>query len=359
MIPVVGFIVVPSLFVLLIFDRFGLNMSSSWSALDELLQWIYAFVTKLTVWQNSLSLDVLRIDHWHVFLVSLLFSFLILSWALLPMKRLIVLLPTLLILAMPKINQLEQGEFLLTTLDVGQGLAVIIETASSVSIFDTGIGFSQSDSAEQVVIPYLRSRGIKQIDQIIVSHGDNDHIGGLNTLLNEFSKVKVLTTSQLSLKSRSFNACYDKKIVQDNVSFTFSPEVSKVGNNSSCVVHISSQFGSALLPGDIERKSEHRLLINFHEYLSSDVLVLPHHGSKTSSTPAFIHQVRPAIGIVSASYFSPHNHPHKSVVRRMRKYDVKLFSTATSGSIQVTFKKGGIHTREYRANNPRFWYSKG
>jgi len=307
-----------------------------------------------------------------------------------------VVLIALICLFLPITTRLKTGEFLVTTLDVGQALAMVIETKNSTTIYDTGNRYPTSDSAVTTILPYLRYRSIKRINHMIISHHDTDHIGGMDSLLaalpieNVWSHQRIYSF-QPSLNPNSrfmqamyrFNQCHQgKSWAIDGVSYEIlSPQARSAirhdaysENNLSCVLRIKSKYGVVLITGDIERSVEHDLvrglglsaglgLIEKPETepilklskLSADVLLLGHHGSKTSSSPAFLDEVKPSLAITSAGFMSRHGHPHKVVIDRLDRREVRHLNTANSGSIQTAFTEEGILTKEYRSSYPRFW----
>ena len=110
-------------------------------------------------------------------------------------------------------------------------------------------------------------------------------------------------------------------------------------NNTSCVLKVTSSYGSVLLPGDIERDAEHYLVEKYKENLSVDTLVVAHHGSRTSSTPVFLNAVNPKHAVISAAYFSPYGHPHRNVQQRLEKYSNEVLSTAVQALFNLFIQK--------------------
>ena len=284
----------------------------------------------------------------------------------------ILFVPLILVFYFGQKPQLKQGEFALINLDVGQGLAVLIETSQYFIIYDTGNDFIDSDSAEHAILPYLRQKPHKTVHTIVISHADKDHIGGLNSLLQKTAETTLLINDLSAVEKQAEPihtnqhqqySCYAKSWQLDGVTFTIFPEISdkQIGglnrNNSSCVLKVISQYGTALLPGDIERTAEHYLVEHYKKKLSADTLLAAHHGSRTSSAPVFLNAVMPKHTIISAAYFNPYGHPHKNVLHRLKKYSGEVFTTARSGSVQFVYSKDGILKREFRALYPHFWYS--
>ena len=252
------------------------------------------------------------------------------------------------------------AEVWLTLLDVGQGLAVVVRTHKHTLVFDTGPRFNQQfDTGKAVVLPYLYSQGIGHINRLVISHGDNDHIGGARSILSEIPADDIIT----SVKDRipgSFLCQAGQHWQWDLVNFQvihpdFDPPESD--NNSSCVLRISSVYGSILLPGDIEAQAEQRLLESSTIVLESDVMVAPHHGSKTSSTDAFLDAVNPDVVLIPAGYRNRYRHPHVSITQRYRRHGIRTYGSAESGAVTVRLSAQGMAISEFRKQNRRYWFN--
>jgi len=263
-------------------------------------------------------------------------------------------------------SDLSSGEYKVTILDVGQGSAAVLQTKHHVMVIDAGAKFSDKlDAGSSVIVPYLRSLGTKSLDYLIVSHGDNDHIGGAQAIIDAYLTVTVLGQDIESLEIEAKQDCYDGLNWQwDGVGFEIlSPEKNNdrslqdiKRNNRSCVLRVSSEFGSVLFPGDAERKVEKRLLALHRKQLASDVLIVPHHGSNTSSSSSFIAAVNPAIAIFSAGYKNRYKLPNKKVLSRYVLKNVKLVDTAKNGAITIQFAKGSeLDIIKYRENAAKYW----
>ena len=215
------------------------------------------------------------------------------------------------------------GEIWISFLDVGQGLAVVAQSAAHTLIYDTGPRFSDSfDAGNGVVLPFLQSRGIRTIDRLIVSHGDNDHAGGLDSLLlalnvKELSLGTDMQTSGFGLPT---SHCLRGQSWQwDGVSFEIlHPDESRYrsSNDNSCVLRISTAGSSVLLTGDVEALAEADLLRVYADQLRSDILLAPHHGSATSSTEMFVKAINPRFVVYSSGYRNQFSHPADVVQAR-------------------------------------------
>jgi competence protein ComEC len=260
---------------------------------------------------------------------------------------------------------LKAGEFQVDFLDVGQGLSVVVRTATRTLLYDTG--FSNDDSfdiGQSVVIPYLRHQGVKQLDHVVLSHDDRDHVGGYQSISNDFSieRLTVMPGSRYLADSGEASACQSGDFWQwDGVEFRFlhpdTPGAMKE-NDRSCVLRISGPGGSVLLAGDIEETAERMLTSRFREGLRADILLAPHHGSATSSSVAFIDRVRPREVVYSVGYRNRFGFPRAVVTERYRAHGAQQLNTAHSGMLRYHFRlQPGDYRREiYRQEQRKIWY---
>jgi len=263
---------------------------------------------------------------------------------------------------------LDDGALRLTVLDVGQGLAVVAKTRNHSLLYDTGPGFTgDSDSGNRIILPYLRAVGIKHLDGIIVSHADSDHSGGAVSILDSLP-VNWLASSipednPIRTHARQSISCYAGQSWEwDGVRFNLlHPDFSSYRNEKlktnarGCVLKITSAFGSALLPADIEKPSEQELLERAWQQLNSDVLIAPHHGSKTSSTEIFLRRVQPKTVIFTVGYRNPFGHPKAEVVRRYEMLGSKIYRSDLDGAVTFDFDSRGVTARPYRPEYRRYW----
>ena len=269
------------------------------------------------------------------------------------------------------ISQPAVGEVWFTLLDVGQGLSAVARTRNHTLVFDSGARFSESfDTGEAVVTPFLRSVGITRLDTLIISHGDNDHIGGAQSILQEMMVTRTLSGVPhhplLSISKSRAEQCINGQTWQwDGVEFlVLSPPAEAVGgenvheNNSSCVLRITTAAGSILLPGDIEKGAERNLLDTQPETLPARILVAPHHGSKTSSTQDFVDAVHPEYILFPVGYRNRYGHPKAEVVARYQALNAQMFDSARHGAI--TFKLGSKELARpdtYRQSGRKYWHA--
>jgi competence protein ComEC len=256
-----------------------------------------------------------------------------------------------------------QGEAWITTFDVGQGLAVMVRTANRTLLYDAGPAFGDADSGGRVVVPELRAIGARGVDLLVLTHQDLDHVGGALTVL-ESVEVQGLASS-LPL-AHPFNAlvaaprrCQAGDAWQwDGVAFAFlhpqAGESAGRGNNQSCVLRIASSGGaSMLLTGDIERPAELSLLRN--PLLKADAMLVPHHGSRTSSTAEFIEAVSPRWAVVPNGYRNRFGHPHPEVLERYRAAGATVLRTDLDGAVHVRLHGVQLRVEAERTRRPRYW----
>ncbi len=247
-----------------------------------------------------------------------------------------------------------------TLLDVGQGLASVVQTAHHVLIFDTETKFSNNfDLGSAVVVPFLRQQGIRKVNVLVISH-DNNHIGDAHAILNTMSVHKIFTSVPERFRRQRVYLCLAGQHWQwDGVSFRFLyPDKSHLhlDNNSSCVLRVSVGKQHLLLTGDIEQPVERFLVAHKAQFLPAQVLVAPHHGSKTSSSLLFLRQVRPRYVLYSVGYLNRFHFPSTSVVSRYQSIGAEAFSTVKSGAITVIIQENKpIKPSGYVEKAPRFW----
>lgn len=236
-----------------------------------------------------------------------------------------------------------------TVLDVGQGLSVLVQTASHTLLYDAGPKYNeQSDAGSRIVVPFLRGEGVVKIDGFIVSHNDIDHSGGMASVLALMPVTWLASSFKEKIEAPETQnklTCFAGQVwVWDNVRFeVLHPTIEgyddlKVSdNNRSCVLKATSQAGSILLTGDIEKEAESALLNTMPEKLKSDVLTVPHHGSKTSSTSAFIAAVAPNISVFTAGYLNRFGHPKPLILERYQSFGRTIQRSDYDGAIQIDF----------------------
>lgn len=266
---------------------------------------------------------------------------------------------------------LPEGAFRLTVLDVGQGLSAIVETRDHTLVYDTGPQFNETaDAGNRIVAPFLRASALR-IDGLVVSHQDLDHSGGALSLLDA-APVGWLASSlpadhpiaRRAARTRPPIACRaGQSWTWNGVRFDvlhpgdeeYADAYTKT-NDRSCVVRVASAHASVLLTGDIEARTEARLVRERAATLRSDVIVVPHHGSRTSSTLAFIRAVSPSVALVACGYRNRFNHPRADIVARYTTRGVSVRRTDLEGSLRMRFDGPAMPAVEAaRTTRGRYW----
>ncbi len=250
-------------------------------------------------------------------------------------------------------------------LDVGQGLAVLTRSQDRALLYDTGAAFRNGGSmAESVILPFLVYLGSEKIDRVVISHGDNDHAGGLNVLLDSVPISTIFLGETDGRLARRETMCTAGDEWQENgIRYQFLYPIvggQREGNDASCVLAVSAGAYRMLITGDIEAQGE-ATLVREDANLSADVVIVPHHGSLTSSSPAFVNRARPALAIASAAYGNHWGLPKERVVKRWQGAGATFLSTAESGAVSFRMcgKSGLSRITLARDAQRRFWYDTG
>jgi competence protein ComEC len=216
-------------------------------------------------------------------------------------------------------------------------------------------------AADAVIIPFLKHQNIAHPDLLVVSHGDRDHIGGSKALLTKYPGLRVLTSVEEEIFHSNVDKCVAGQRWQwDGVDFEIlSPSHPEdyQGNNSSCVLKVSNDQHSILLAGDIEQATESRLTRTLIDKLSAKLLIVPHHGSKTSSYLNFIDKVSPEIAVFPVGYRNRFGFPKQDIISRYESRQVKILNTARDGALLFRFDDQQMIFNRYRHDNQRFWTS--
>jgi len=235
----------------------------------------------------------------------------------------------------------KRGELWITVLDVGQGLSAVLETAHHVLVYDTGPRVADGfDAGRSVIDPFLQTRGIQYISMLMISHGDNDHSGGSVWLVRHMPVRQITTSIPNSLWPHSMQpvqSCSQGQQWQwDGVKFeVLWPPNNQLyqDNNSSCVLRASTGDHSVLLTGDIESPVEADL-VRQKAPISAEILLAPHHGSRTSSSLPFVQRVHPRYVIMSVGYHNRYRLPASSVQQRYKMLGAQILRTDELGAIQ-------------------------
>ena len=255
------------------------------------------------------------------------------------------------------------SDFLLrmTVLDVGQGTAVVLETPGETWLYDTGPQFSdQFDAGSRIVAPYLRSRGVKNLN-LMVSHGDMDHAGGAEGIVAAFPIDRFLYGEPLPAfpdRGQPCRAGQTWRQGQITWKVLWPRDSSSSGNNASCTLLLTVPMESGevrlLLPGDIDRHVEGQLLADLQGQV--DWVLAPHHGSNSSSSMIFVQQLAARHVVFSAGFNNRYGHPHPRVVQRWNTVGAELYATATDGALVFTWRSEGLNVERVRHAQARLWH---
>jgi competence protein ComEC len=300
----------------------------------------------------------------------------------LPWRLRVLGLPLVLPLLLPQVDRPPPGRFETVVVDVGQGTAVLVRTAGHLLLYDAGPQYTpEADAGQRVLLPLLRARGERAVDLLVLSHRDLDHVGGAASLM------KALPVRQLSSSLETFHPLramlpdhqrcdagqrWDWDGVRFEMLHPLSAEHPPPGllparpNALSCVLRVSDAEGrSLLLTGDIEAAQEAALVARAaagpdpalqSPVLKSEVLLVPHHGSRTSSTPAFLEAVAPRVALVQAAYRSRFGHPAPDVVARYEARGIEVLRTDRCGA--WSWRSDEAQGRCERAERPRYWMTR-
>jgi competence protein ComEC len=274
------------------------------------------------------------------------------------------------------------GEFRAYVLDIGQGTSVLIETASHKLLYDTGpIQGKKDDAGQRVILPFLRGKGINQINHMVISHSDSDHIGGAATLLKEIKfdfmlgSLPINNPLLLDLKRRGIPSVpcrYGQQWSWDGVDFLiwhpqeetlFEDKHPHKPNEMSCVLEVRNQNHSLWLTGDIEKQGEAELVARLTGNKLRDlegrklIFMAPHHGSKTSSSRELLSKLNPDEAFAQNGYRNRYGHPHPTVIARYADLDIPFYQTPLTGMQEWTFFKDAYsRVLFWRGENIRLWH---
>ncbi len=380
LLPVFGLLLVPlNLLALILAPMTEPLALIIWQFLDALLSYCLVYLQTLSAYayspQGQWALQDIPGQPLVVQVLALLAVLIILLPRGVPLRwmGLLMLLP----LFIHKQQTLNRGDLAFTVLDVGQGLSVVVETLQHQLVYDVGAKFSpEFDMADTVLLPYLRHRGINQLNKVVLSHNDNDHAGswavlrakmdvdrlyyGESSTLEEFP---YSSTGKVAISQHSTaHSCHQNQSWQwDGVNFDFmSTDLQSLaeGNNASCVLRVTAGDAVFLLPGDIDQQVERQLLNTYGtQTLQASVLVAPHHGSQTSSSWAFVKAVSAEHVVFSSGYQNQFAHPRTEVLTRYKLLGSQTYTTSKTGAVSFMVLDGNLQRpKQYRLQHRRYWF---
>jgi competence protein ComEC len=288
----------------------------------------------------------------------------------LPWRVRALALPLMLPLFLPALPRPAEGAMHVTVVDVGQGSAVLVRTREHLLVHDAGPQYSRdSEAGTRVLLPLLRAEATRRIDMLMLSHRDSDHVGGAAALLAALPVAGLSSSLEAAHPLRSAPVPHTRcevgqHWVWDGVSFTvlhpraedYERPAAKP-NAMSCVLRVvDAQGRSLLITGDIEAEQEQRLVLDHAGALASSVLVVPHHGSKTSSTPDFLDAVAPQLAVVQAGFRNRFGHPAAPVMARYAERGVSVMRTDACGAWTWRPVDGKAAAHCERDDRARYWH---
>jgi len=271
-------------------------------------------------------------------------------------------------LAFPPAHAPSSGTFRVTALDIGQGSSIVIETARHTLLFDAGPGPESTHAGERIVVPYLFAHGLTTLDTLMISHADSDHSGGAPAVLDSIHVRQFLASlkpkeplwaSARAQHSDALRCVAGQRWQWDGVAFDVlwpdpGPLAAKP-NATSCVLKVTAASGrSALFAADIEADVERQLLQRDAAALRADVLLVPHHGSKTSSTEPFLDAVQPRVAVFQVGYLNRFHHPHPTVFERYRMRHIELSRSDEDGAARMELSFD-VSIERFRQTHARYW----
>jgi competence protein ComEC len=266
-------------------------------------------------------------------------------------------------LFVPSVPSPPAGALRLTVLDVGQGLSATVRTTHHTLLYDTGPAFGPDFNAgAAVVIPWLRQAGVRQIDLLVQSHGDADHIGGLASVRQAIPVRRILTSVPARIPGPDVLSCRAGQSWNwDGFRFEIlHPDAGDVfeENDASCVLRVSNGRAAVLLPGDVEAGAEARLVQRYGTRLRAGIIVVPHHGSRTSSTEKLVAMVDPRYAVHAAGYRNRYGFPKQDIMSRYRQHGAINLDTGRYGALEFVVDDAGVHVSAQRVPPRRFWHTR-
>lgn len=240
-------------------------------------------------------------------------------------------------------------------LDVGQGTAGIVGYRGEALLIDSGPGYQGAHQGANIIQPFLRKRGLEP-KMLILSHGHSDHLGAADYLQSAYPQLVVVDTD-----GQGLSCAWGRPWAWQGMHLTFLapiPETSFSGaNNGSCVLQLRFAQQSVLFPGDVERLGEFRLVRHYQDRLRSNLLLVPHHGSRTSSHNYLLERVRPDWAVISSGYLNRFNMPHPESLARLQATGAQVVNTATAGQVSLVWYRNQWHIRTQRHDFAPYWFN--
>ena len=354
-VPWITFVIVPLLLLAM-----GVDALVGWSGLYVLPAQLLA-----PLWQALGEAARMPLAEWHFAgfgVGAMLIALLGAAWTLLPRgvplrwAGLLLMLPLL----WPTREALRDGEFELTVFDVGQGLSVLVRTRDHALLYDAGARWSEDrDVGDAVVVPSLHALGVRRLDGLMISHLDDDHAGGRDSVLRAFPEASQRVGNDADPAPRCEAGQAWRWNGVDFVVLHPPPHFPDLDNDNSCVLRVASPHGRALLPGDIGALIEQRLAREQPDAVDVDLVVAAHHGSKHSSSPAFVAATSADAVVFARGWRNRFGHPAPDVAARWRAGGAIVLDTALQGAVRLRFSAAGRSLEARRETSTAFWRERG
>lgn len=357
-VPWVSFVTVPIALMAAVLTFFDLPAPMLFALADSSLASLFNIIEQ--PWTRSGWVTV-KFMPWYawVLLVAFMLSFLVSVSKPLRGLSFLLLLPPLMFML-----KTHPG-WRVDILDVGQGLSVVIEKNNRALIYDLGPVYKSGfNTVEHVVLPYLAYHGHDTVDYLVISHSDSDHAGAYKKFFSKVTAKQTIAPLKLLPEATVCDAGLflgqEQRQWQGLTLEVLWPlkntRLPTSSNDSSCVIRVSNAQFSVLLPGDISKRVEQRLIKHYGGALASTILVAPHHGSHSSSSQAFVDAVKPDYVVYSTGYLNRYRFPREKVVKRYDKINAVQLNTAISGQISFVITDEGLQVQQARQHLLPNWY---
>jgi len=388
LIPLTSFLTAPLVYIGMLTSGFNIELSSQiFSFADRFLALSYWIQSEFANWNSNFQYLNAGISLSALILLMLL-SLLLLLPSKFPSRSISLSIFTVFLISLiapsKKSNEAtNEDAFKMVVFDIGQGLAIYIGVNEKHLFYDTGYGNKDYSMADSVILPFLKKNNIAHIDRLIISHGDSDHRGGLESVINTVSVERIFSGEMLKKRKKQSDKnnevshllptenCHTEKSWQwGQAKFEFINFRNEIrpsdgewnnlttdkSNNLSCVLSISINGQKILLTGDIEKRAE-KLLVK-QKFEAHDVIIVPHHGSLTSSSQEFVNMVDAKDAIFSSGFANQWRFPKEKVVERYRKNGANIWVTHKQGAINIDIRGNSLHISSERENYWHFWNQK-
>lgn len=355
MVPLFCLVLIPVTLAAVVLLQLGLEGVAGY--LLNYLSKTYAWLFELLASLSNLPISQIFTVQWSAWQYSGLLLVLM-TWRAKLLLRLLSWCALIGLLFIAPNTRLAGEQLEIALLDVGQGLAMVVRDRERVLVYDTGPRYASGFSAaEAVLLPYLRLQGIRHVDRLIISHADNDHIGGLSSLRGAFSIGQTISSRPDRVSGAQLCQAGQRWQWSNTQFKILSPDSNtpEGSNNLSCVLQIVHGKTRILITGDIEKQVE-RYLVSQQADLPAEIILVPHQGSKTSSTERFLDAVKPRVGLVAAGYLNHYGHPHAQVSQRYQQRAVQIESTIDNGTTLLRLDLKSWSITRFRQQQGRFWH---